>query len=105
MGQVADWWLNRRLDGEWQVPISSVQGFRPIGGYLVGTASSIEFVPNRFEAMVGASSWSTSVADIQSVSLGRGRLRIVCPDEAGGTRTLRTNRPKALRKCLAALID
>ena len=105
MAQLADWWLNRRLDGDWQVPISSVQGFRPVGGYLVGDERTIEFVPNRFEVLVGAAAWVAAVADIQSVTLGRRRLRIISPDAAGGSRTLYTNRPKAVRRCLAALLD
>jgi hypothetical protein len=103
MGQISDWWLNRTVDGDWQLPIKSVQGLRPVGGYLVGTATTLEFVPNRFEALVGATSWTTSMADIESVTLGRRRLRIVSHD-AAGSHTLYTSRPKAVRARLATLL-
>jgi hypothetical protein len=47
MGRGVDWWLNRHPGGDWRVRISNVQGFRPVGGYLIGTSTTIEFVPNR----------------------------------------------------------
>jgi hypothetical protein len=107
MGRVADWWLNRKLDedGDWRVPISNVQGFRPVGGYLIGTSTTLEFVPNRLEALVGASSWTAAVSDIDSVTLGRGRLRIVAAETAGGNQTLCTHRPRAIKRHLAPLLE
>jgi len=105
VGQFNDWWLNRRVVGDWSLPISSLQGFRPVGGYLIGTSTSIEFVPNRFEALVGGSSWLTRMDTIEIVTLGRRRLRIVSADGAGGSQTLFTHRPKALRRHLAALLE
>jgi hypothetical protein len=103
MGRVADWWLNRSVDGDWQLPISSVQGFRPVGGYLIGTSTTIEFVPNRFEALVGGSPWTAAVSEIETVTLGRRRLRIVAA--GGGSQTLFTNRPQAVRRHLASFLD
>jgi hypothetical protein len=105
MGRTADWWSNRTLGGDWQVPISSLQRFRPVGGYLIGTATSIEFVPNRFEALVGGTSWTASFSDIEDVTLGRRRVRLVRSEQAGGNRTLFTNRPKAVRRHLTPLLD
>ena len=102
MTQLADWWLNRELDADWRVPISSVQGFRLIGGFLAGTATHLEFIPNRLEAMVGAASWIVVRDDIESVTLGRRRLRI---ESAAGRRTLFTNRPTTVRGHLGALLD
>jgi hypothetical protein len=105
MGRVADWWLNRSVDGDWQLPISSVQGFRPVGGYLIGTSTTIEFVPNRFEALVGGSSWTAPVSEIEIVTLGRRRLRIVGVGGGGGSQTLLTNRPRAVRRHLSSFLD
>ncbi len=102
MGQLSNWWLNRTVEADWLLPISSVQGFRPVGGYLIGTGTAVEFVPNRFEAAVGGSAWRAALDDIQTVSLGRRRLRIV---SSQGSKTLFTNRPKAVRRHLAALLD
>lgn len=99
MGQFRDWWLNRVVDGDWQLPISSVQRHRPVGGYLIGTATSLEFVPNRFEALIGGSSWMVAVDDVESITLGRRRLRIV--STVGDQQTLFTNRPQAVRRHLA----
>jgi hypothetical protein len=108
MGRVADWWMNRRLDGDWQMPISNVQGFRPVGGYLIGTSTSIEFVPNRFEALVGGSAWTTSVNEIDSVTVGRRGLRIAVtvagPAGAAASQTLFTNRPATARRHLARFL-
>ena len=103
MGRINDWWLNRTVTAEWRLPISSFQGFRPVGGFLIGTATGIEFVPNRFEALVGGSSWSADLNDIENVTLGRRRLRITT--DVGRHRLLFTNRPKAVRRHLADLLD
>ncbi len=103
-GRVVEWWLNQKLDGEWSLPISHVQGFRPVGGYLVGTSTTLEFVPNRFEVLVGGTTWSAPLADIEQVSLGRRRLRIVTRGNGGGRQTLYTNRPRAVRRHLAELL-
>jgi hypothetical protein len=105
MGQIADWWSNRALGGDWQMPISSFQRFRPVGGYLIGTATTIEFVPNRFEALIGGSGWTASLSDIESVTFGRRHVRLVRSENAGGNQTLCTNRPKAVRRNLASLLD
>jgi hypothetical protein len=105
MGRIADWWLNRKVDADWSMPISNVQGFRPVGGFLIGSAGTIEFVPNRFEAMIGGTAWTASVNNVRSVTLGRRRLRIEVQDAAGSTRTLFTNRPKAVRRHLAGLLQ
>lgn len=104
MERFADWWSARELDAEWRTPIKSVQGFRPVGGYLIGTATHLEFVPNRLEAMVGAKPWTAATDDIQDITLGRRRLRIVSAGDSGGTHTLYTNRPGAVRKHLGALL-
>jgi hypothetical protein len=104
VGQFNDWWLNRTVVGDWWLPISSFQRFRPVGGFLIGTATSIEFVPNRFEALVGASSWLVPMDRIEFVTLGRRRLRIVSADDAG-TQTLFTHRSDALRRNLATLLE
>lgn len=105
MGRINDWWLNRTVTAEWRLPISSFQGFRPVGGFLIGTSTSIEFVPNRFEALFGGSSWSTELSSIEGVSLGRRRLRITSAGFDGQSRILFTNRPQAVRRHLAALLD
>ena len=105
MGRSANWWANRTLAGDWQVPIRSFQGFRPVGGYLVGTTSSIEFVPNRFEALIGGSSWTAPLSGLESVTVGRRRLQLVWATDAGGSRTLCTSRPQAVQRHLAALLD
>lgn len=103
MGQLSDWWLNRTVTAEWQLPISSVQGFRPVGGYLIGTPEAIEFVPNRFEALIGGAPWVARRDEIESITLGRRRLRII---STGGRRqTLYTNRPATVRRHLAAHLD
>jgi hypothetical protein len=103
VGQFNDWWLNRTVVGDWWLPISSFQRFRPVGGFLIGTSTSIEFVPNRFEALVGGSSWLVPMDRIEIVTLGRRRLRIVSADAA--SQTLFTHRPNALRRNLAALLE
>jgi hypothetical protein len=106
MGQVTDWWLNRGTDDarqfDWELPISSVQRFRPVGGYLLGTATALEFIPNRFEARVGGAPWVTPLTDLQSVTLGRRRLQLIVT--GAPTRTLYTNRPQALRRHLRGLL-
>ena len=106
MGRVVEWWIDRKrtlLEGEglWALPISHVQGFRPVGGYLVGTSTTLEFVPNRFEVLVGGSGWTAPLTDIEHVKLGARRLDIVT---GGGRRTLRTFRPKAVRQHLGHLL-
>jgi hypothetical protein len=103
VGRINNWWLNRTVTADWRLPISCVQGFRPVGGFLIGTAAAIEFVPNRFEAMVGGSAWRIDLDDITAVTLGRHRLRITLA--AAESRTLFTNRPQAVRRHLAALLD
>ena len=105
MGQIADWWSNRALGGDWQMPISSFQRFRPVGGFLIGTSTTLEFVPNRFEALIGGSGWTVSLKDLEGVSLGRRHVQLIRSEEAGGSRTLCTNRPKAVRRNLAELLD
>jgi len=104
VGRINDWWLNRTVTADWRLPISSFQGFRPVGGFLIGTSTSIEFVPNRFEALAGGSSWSTELDSVETVSLGLRRLRITSVDD-GPSRILFTNRPRAVRRHLAALFD
>jgi hypothetical protein len=64
---------------------------------------SIEFVPNRFEALIGGSSWLVPMDRIENVTLGRRRLRIVSDD--AGCQTLLTHRADALRRNLAALLE
>ena len=102
MGQLSDWWLNRTVTADWQLPISSIQGFRPVGGYLIGTSETIEFVPNRFEAMIGGAPWVARRDEIESISLGHRRLRII---STSGRQTFCTNRPAAVRRHLAAHLD
>jgi len=104
VGRINDWWLNRAVTADWRLPISSFQGFRPVGGFLIGTATSIEFVPNRFEALVGGAAWSTDLSSIEGVTLGRRRLRITSAADSQ-SRILFTNRPQAIRRHLAALLD
>jgi hypothetical protein len=105
VGQFNNWWLNRTVIADWWLPISSLQGFRPVGGFLIGTSTSIEFVPNRFEALIGGSPWLAPMDRIEVVTLGRRRLRIVSTDDAAGGRTLFTHRPNAVRRNLAALLE
>lgn len=105
MGHIADWWLNRKVDAEWSIPMSSVQGFRPVGGFLLGSGTTIEFVPNRFEVLVGGSAWTTSLNDVKRITLARRRLRIESVDATGTSRTLFTNRPRAVRRHLGALLQ
>lgn len=101
MTQLTDWWLNSELNSDWRVPISSVQGFRLVGGFLLGTATHLEFIPNRLEAMVGAASWNVALTDVRDATLGRRRLRI---ETVGGRRTLFTNRPALVRRHLDELL-
>ena len=105
MGQMADWWSNRTLGGDWYMPISSFQRFRPVGGYLIGTSTTLEFVPNRFEALIGGSGWTASLSDIESITVGRRHVQLVRSEQAGGSRTLCTHRPKAVRRNLAELLE
>jgi hypothetical protein len=103
VGQLSDWWLNRAVTADWQLPISSFQGFRPVGGYLIGTPETIEFVPNRFEAMIGGAPWVARRDEIESITLGRRRLRII--STTGQRQTFCTNRPAAVRRLLAVHLD
>lgn len=45
------------------------------------------------------------MSEIESVTLGRRRLRIVAAEGAGGSQTLFTNRPRAIRRHLASFLD
>jgi hypothetical protein len=97
------WWLKRPMDTiDWLVPISSFQRFRPVGGYLMGSAGLIEFVPNRFEAMVGGRAWRAPIDDIEKIVMQRRRLRIMSPN---GNQTLLTHRPQAVRRHLGHLVE
>jgi hypothetical protein len=107
MGQFTDWWLNRPANPDrqidWELPISSVQKFRPVGGYLIGTSTTLEFEPNRFEALIGGTPWVISREHIQQLTLGRRRLQIVTGGD-DGSRTLFTNRPATIRRHLQDLL-
>jgi len=97
------WWLDRPVaDLDWKVPISSWQRFRPVGGYLAGSAGHIEFIPNRFEAMVGGRPWKLALADVDRVVLVPRRLRITFAD---GEHVLVTHRSEALRRHLGFLLE
>jgi hypothetical protein len=103
-GGFTDWWLNHPVGNvDWKVPISDWQRIRPVGGYLVGTAGQIEFVPNRFEAMVGGRAWRLPTAQIERIVLEARRLRITAPE--GRQIVLITHRAQALRRHLGFLLD